>query len=131
MTSSIEVGAVYRRLFVAAVVTALASTVGVWFYYRAARVGDYTNVSALLVWFAATLLIPVTFAWAGYWLAVRLTDNPRRAFLWALGLMVAVTLIMLLAEWMVTWPDRPVPRPASVKPLTSLRPLGSVNDRSR
>jgi len=108
----------YRRLFFAAVATALASTAGLWFYYRAARVGDYTNVSGLLVWFAATLLIPVAFAWGGYWLATRLFDNPRRAFLWALGLMVAVALIMFLAEWMVTWPNRPVPRLTSAQPPT-------------
>jgi membrane protease YdiL (CAAX protease family) len=112
MTASIEVGAMYRRLFFAAIVTASAATAGVWFYYRGSE-----SLSGLLVWFAATLLIPLALAWAGYWLAMRLFGDPRRAFLWALGLMIAVTLIMLLAEWTVTriepFVEPPIPRVAA------------------
>lgn len=103
----------YRRILYGAIGSASASTATVWAYYHSVPIDVAANTRGLLVWYLTALLVSLGLGSLGYWLVLRAGRSALSAFRWALVIMIAATVVMLVAEFTVTWSSRAMPTAAT------------------
>ena len=120
-----------KFLVPAALLLALASTVGIRAYYRAAHLDIASGLWPRVVWFLASFALALTIGLV----VQRIVEHFRRetsvGLAWALTAMTIAVLAMIGVECASTWSDRPVTRPAVVAHrLTNVEADGRFADCS-